>query len=266
MEKYEIKTHTIPSHVKVEDWLLFIIIVGVSAILYFLWLATYGTVGLIIITAICIAAIIIVVKRLHHRTRRNIQRQADQTAKTLQGLFDDAPLLISQMKAKVELATQHVSDAEQAYRDRAFAPFWDSVESTTKIIFQYNVHANDLSNSINNYNGLIDRMTEEIGHEYLEHNFPTFPYSMDQVPVPVKVYDDLKRLVYDAQKDFEFAVIWEHRHTRQVLIGGFETLGQAIGNLQGRINSSVDSLKESLSPKPIGMDRGTGSGQRRLKG
>ena len=186
--------------------------------------------------------------------------------KSLQGLFDDAPLLITQMKEKVESAAQYVNDAEQEYRDRAFAPFWDSVECATKIIYQYNVHANDLSDSIKNYNGLIDHLPEKIGHDHIEHNFPTFPYSMDQVPVPVKVYDNLKRIVYDAQKDFEFAVIWEHRHTRQVLIGGFETLGQAIGNLQGRINSSVHSLKESLSPKLIGMGRGADSGQRRLKG
>ena len=137
---------------------------------------------------------------------------------------------------------------------------------THTIPYQYNVHANDLSNSIKDYEGLIGCLTEKIRHEHLEHNFPTFPYSMDQVPVPVKVYDNLKRIVYDAQKDFEFAVIWEHRHTRQVLIGGFETLGQAIGNLQGRINSSVHSLKESLSPKLIGTGRRADSGQRRLKG
>jgi hypothetical protein len=212
------------------------------------------------------AAISIEVNRLHLRTRQNIQRQADQTAKTLQGLFDDAPLLISQMKEKVESAAQYVNDAEQEYRDRAFSPFWDSVECATKTIYQYNVHANDLSDSIKDYNGLIDHLPEKIGHDHIEHNFPTFPYSMDQVPVPVKVCDNLKRIVYDAQKDFEFAVIWEHRHTRQVLIGGFETLGQAIGNLQGRINASVHSLKESLSPKLIGTGRGSDSGQRRLKG
>jgi hypothetical protein len=212
------------------------------------------------------AAISIEVNRLHLRTRQNIQRQADQTAKTLQGLFDDAPLLISQMKEKVESAAQYVNDAEQEYRDRAFSPFWDSVECATKTIYQYNVHANDLSDSIKDYNGLIDHLPEKIGHDHIEHNFPTFPYSMDQVPVPVKVCDNLKRIVYDAQKDFEFAVIWEHRHTRQVLIGGFETLGQAIGNLQGRINASVHSLKESLSPKLIGTGHGSDSGQRRLKG
>ena len=137
---------------------------------------------------------------------------------------------------------------------------------THTIPYQYNVHANDLSNSIKDYKGLIGRLTEKIRHEHLEHNFPTFPYSMDQVPMPVKAYDDLKRIVQDAQKDFEFAVIWEHRHTRQVLIGSFETLGQAIGNLQGQINSSLHSLKESLSPKLIGMRCGTDDGQRRWKG
>ena len=170
------------------------------------------------------------------------------------------------MEEKIELAVQQVDQAGQEYRDRAFAPFWDSIESATKILYQYNVHANDLSNIIRAYQELTDRLPEEIGHDDITHNFPDFPYAMDQVPVPVKVYDDLKRMVYDAQKDFEFAVIWEHRHTRQVLIGGFETLGQAIGNLQGRINSSVHALKASFSPKILGMGRGTSAGpQRRLK-
>jgi len=90
---------------------------------------------------------------------------------------------------------------------------------THTIPYQYNVHANDLSTSIKDCKGLIDRLTEKIHHEHLEPNFPTFPHSMDQVPMPVKAYDDLKRIVRDTQKDFEFAVIREHRHTRQVLIG-----------------------------------------------
>jgi|GEM_PF-3593904 hypothetical protein len=266
MEKYEIKTHTIPYHVKAEDWLLFVITIGVSACLYFFWLSAYGAVGLISMTVLCIAAIGLEVKRLYLRSSDDIQIQADKTAITLQGLLEDAPLLISQMEEKVELAAQQVNNAIQQYQDRVFAPFWDSVESVTKVLYQYNVHATDLSNIIKDYNELIGRLVEEVGHEHLEHNFPSFPYAMDQVPVPVKVYDDLKRIVYDAQKDFEFAVIWEHRHTRQVLIGGFETLGQAIGNLKGRIDSSVNSLKQSFSPKLMGMGRGATASRRRLKG
>ena len=77
---------------------------------------------------------------------------------------------------------------------------------THTIPYQYNVHANDLSNSIKDYEGLIGRLTEKIRHEHLEHNFPTFPYSMDQVPMPVKAYDDLKRIVQDGQKDFELVL------------------------------------------------------------
>ena len=87
MAKYEIKTHTIPYQVRIEDWLLFVITVAVNALLYFFWLAAYGSVGLVIIIGMCMAAIGIEVNRLHLRTRQNIQRQADQTAKTLQGLL-----------------------------------------------------------------------------------------------------------------------------------------------------------------------------------
>lgn len=266
MEQYAIKIHTIPLRVKAEDWLLFVITAGAGACLYLFWLADYGAVGIIITIGILLAAIGVEIKRLHVRSESDIQDKALQAEKALQGYLDDAPLLIKQMEEKVEEAGQIVQAAAQQYQDRAFAPFWDSVEGATKILYQYNVHANGFADIIKDYNDLIGRLPEKIGHDHFEHNFPEFPYAMDQVPVPVKVYDDLKQLVYEAQKDFEFAVIWEHRHTRQVLIGGFETLGQAIGNLQGRINSSVHSLKESLSPKMIGMGGSTAGGSRkRLK-
>ena len=62
MDKYEIKTHTIPYQFNVEDWLLFAITVAASALLYYIWLTTYGVVGLIVVTGMCISAIGIEVK------------------------------------------------------------------------------------------------------------------------------------------------------------------------------------------------------------
>ncbi len=49
------------------------------------------------------------------------------------------------------------------------------------------------------------------------------------------------------QTNFEFANIWEHRRTREVLIAGFHTLGEAVNNLTSVVDSSFYALQESLS-------------------
>lgn len=49
------------------------------------------------------------------------------------------------------------------------------------------------------------------------------------------------------QTNFQFANIWEHRRTREVLIAGFRTLGEAINNLGATIEYSVSDLQRSIS-------------------
>jgi hypothetical protein len=57
----------------------------------------------------------------------------------------------------------------------------------------------------------------------------------------------LRSIVRVAQKNFQFATIYEQRKTNQLLIGGFSTLAQAINDLGSRLESSLDELTSSVS-------------------
>lgn len=59
------------------------------------------------------------------------------------------------------------------------------------------------------------------------------------------------------QTNFEFANIWEHRRTREVLIAGFRTLGEAVNNLATTLENSTYTLQETLTSdlaKVVGED------------
>ena len=67
------------------------------------------------------------------------------------------------------------------------------------------------------------------------------------LPVPNSILKEFNRIFRMAQKDFQFASIWEHRQTRNVLIAGFSTLGEVINNLEYTINASLSDLQYSVS-------------------
>ena len=48
------------------------------------------------------------------------------------------------------------------------------------------------------------------------------------------------------QTDFRFVSIWEQRKTREVLIGGFRNLGDAVENVGNRIIASLTEMEKSL--------------------
>ena len=61
------------------------------------------------------------------------------------------------------------------------------------------------------------------------------------------VLSTLRRIVRMGQTNFQFASIWEDRRTREVLIAGFRTLGEAVNKLGPTIENSVSNLQASIS-------------------
>lgn len=95
-------------------------------------------------------------------------------------------------------------------------------------------------------------MSEQSGKYYdllkeREHTFPSFPAQQNAFDVCLKISNKLKDVTRKGQTNFEFAVILEHRKTREVLILGFRSLAEAIENVSYRLESSLDNLRESLS-------------------
>ena len=79
----------------------------------------------------------------------------------------------------------------------------------------------------------------------MTNNFPPF-YPVGCVPNPSNIVNHFKSLVRQGQTDFQFATIWEQRKTRQAIVEGFKTLGEAIDQLSNSVEVSVRDLQMNL--------------------
>jgi hypothetical protein len=88
----------------------------------------------------------------------------------------------------------------------------------------------------------------ELKRDFRTENYP-FPVSREVKPALLTSLDVSKRmneLVRSAQKDFQFATIYEQRKTNQLLVAGFQTLANAIDGMGMRIESSIGFLASEL--------------------
>jgi hypothetical protein len=198
----------------------------------------------IVVASIGVAFINPVVRRKRiYQTERNKNEQARQAeAKSLTSKlarnYESSIKLATELSTRLANASSWLEIAESEYHANAFAPFWDAVEQATWFLSDFNSKAVQLTGNADEYYTNLNKRT---------HNFPPFPVQHKSIPDPSPVVDQLRRIVRMGQTNFQFANIWEHRRTREVLILGFTTLGEAVGNLRGVISDSIYSLQQSVS-------------------
>jgi hypothetical protein len=170
--------------------------------------------------------------------KRRVEGEAASLTSTLMRVYEISTNLTTELGQHLNQASNLLEGAELEYKDNAFSPFWDAVENAAKELSAFNSKANQLSqNATEYYRGLDGR----------KHTFPTFPVNAQTMPDASPVLGELRRIVRMGQTNFQFANIWEHRRTREVLIAGFRTLGEAINNLGATIEYSVSNLQQSVS-------------------
>lgn len=128
--------------------------------------------------------------------------------------------------------------AEREFDDGAFAPFWDAIEKAVKNLANFEVTTQRLIQNSRFYSGEAAK---------LEIPPPPFRIGVDTLPDASRTADRMRTVVRRAQKDFHFASIYEQRKTNQLLIAGFSTLGQAIGEFADRLDSSLEQLSSAVS-------------------
>jgi len=131
-----------------------------------------------------------------------------------------------------------LEDAEGEYKEKAFSSFWDSIEDAARYLADYRAKLGKISKNAHEYYQTLS---------VRQHNFPTFPVTNGTIPDASFVTGEFSRIVRLGQTNFEFASIWEHRRTREVLIAGFRSLGDAVSNLSFAIEGSVSQFQESIS-------------------
>lgn len=198
-----------------------------------LWMVFAYYYSYVAVPIAAVALIIYVFYRWLKKQRSNLNELV-RACDVSSGAFDDIP-------RHLLTAEQLLDRAEQDFREGAFSPFWDSIEGAIGKLgaVDSNVQAIDQSS----------RKYAEVAKQTTIH-FPAFPIGPGSARKLVAANTTEKRLrdvVRQAQRNFQFATIYEQRKTNQILVAGFESLGDALHGLGERLSASIDGLQIQIS-------------------
>jgi len=236
-------------------WIIFVLIAGI----FILWLiAKFPVVAIIIDLAVIVPIIISVIggiivaiqekkerqareawqkaqEEAHHREeqeelRKQIFLYVNQTLE----LFESAPKLLI-------TAEEYLDQAEIDFKENAYSPFWNSIENAVKALGQIDESINEISNNAHKYSNLIKK------YENIPPKFPLTHQSIEKLAVVgMATAKRMEAIVRTAQRNFQFAMIYEQRKTNQILIAGFTNLADAIDRMTWEITESINTLGNSV--------------------
>jgi len=166
------------------------------------------------------------------------ENEARYLTSDLMNTYESSAVVAAELHQHLSRAASWLQQAENEFGDNAFSPFWDAVENAAQQLAAFNDKANQVSRAADKY---------YLGLNGRTHTFPAFPASSGNLPNPSAAVNELRRVVRMGQTNFQFANIWEHRRTREVMIAGFRTLGEAVNNLGSVVERSLSGLEQSVS-------------------
>lgn len=177
--------------------------------------------------------------------RKNQQRQFYTS---LIDLGSGSFALFESMPNHLFTAEELLDQAEVDFKEGAFAPFWDSVEKAAMQLGRFDDSVRTITTNAERHTDVAKRY---------EGPPPPFPIVLDSVTgmAAAKTTNDrMRAIVRRAQRNFQFATIFEQRKTNQLLVAGFTNLAQALDGMGRRIESSIDGLGEQISEMSSTLD------------
>jgi hypothetical protein len=165
------------------------------------------------------------------------EKEAQERSQRARQAMDSFHSALQHLPHSLRGAGHFLDRAEEEFQERAYAPFWDNIEQAAIRLGSFNSNLVRLETEARSYNNILNGRV---------HNFPPLLIQGDEVPNPAGCADRLRQLVRRGQKDFEFATIWEHRKTQNVIMEGFRTFGEAVNNLGFAIGDSFSRATRTL--------------------
>jgi uncharacterized protein YoxC len=137
-------------------------------------------------------------------------------------------------------AEQLLDTAENEFQDSAFSPFWDSIERAMQRLGAVDGGIKLITDHSNKYKTIAK------SYKGKPPAFPIDPDSAQRLETVSATAGRMQKVVRQAQRNFQFATIYEQRKTSEILIAGFTNLGEAIHGLGTRLEESIDMLGDQI--------------------
>jgi len=180
---------------------------------------------------------------MEERERQKYSDQQKQLRGQIFSINEESLSAFEQMPAQLRSAEGHLDQAERDFAEGAFAPFWDSVEKAAFALGGFEERVRKIERNSLQYISVVKNATR------YEIKAPVFSVSSASGPKLRIASETSKRMsgiVRNAQRNFQFSVIYEQRKTNQILVAGFQHLAQALEEMTWRITQSIDDLSASV--------------------
>ncbi|MDB4914695.1 MAG: hypothetical protein JWM95_2339 [Gemmatimonadetes bacterium] len=175
------------------------------------------------------------------------QRELAKALKEQQSLHEQMAVLgegslslFESMPEHLRITERHLDQAEADFAEGAFAPFWDSVERAANTLGGFDERVRQIGNNASRYGELVKQFKST------PPRFPLAPEAVAKLSIGTATAERMKSIVRYAQRNFQFATIYEQRKTNQLLVAGFTGLAQALEQMTFRITSSIGYLSHSV--------------------
>ena len=149
--------------------------------------------------------------RREEMAKAEAHRAAQQTYQAELVKVSDGSLQTFEALPNTLLDAESLLDqAEHDFKEGAFAPFWDSIEQATLRLGRFDNGVASISHNLKRHGDL---------SKLYEAKAPRFPIVLDSVKGMVAgstTADRMKVIVRQAQRNFQFASIYEQRKTNQI--------------------------------------------------
>ena len=173
------------------------------------------------------------------RDEAELAREATREAARFVEVGKSALRLFEGSRHCLKMADMSLNLADHDFRHRAFAPFWDEIEDAARYLARFKESNGQLSETMSEYQHMV-RQYKAVAPPFLIQ-----PQSYGELVLAETTAERLGTIVSSAQRDFQFAMIYEQRKTNQILVAGFTNLGSALDDMTYRIVFSIDELRRS---------------------
>jgi len=165
--------------------------------------------------------------------QENLRAQMIAVARQSLEVFESMPNCLSRAEALLD-------QAEVDFSESAFAPFWDSIEGAAKTLGHFDEAVRRLNQKSVRYG--------ELSAAYLgtPPAFPLTSFSVSRLGVSNNTAARMRAVVRSAQRNFQFATIYEQRKTNQILVAGFTSLANALDRMGSQIADSLENLSVAV--------------------
>ena len=192
-------------------------------------------------------------KRTEQEAVRIRQHEAEQEGlrNGILSLSRQSLEIFASMPRHLESTERLLDQSESFFSQRAFAPFWDSIEAAAKKLGHFNEGVNELKGNAVRHTEMVRK------YERKPPKLPLAPESVRKLDVGAATAQRMQEIVGQAQRDFQFSMIYEQRKTNQILVAGFTSLAHALNEMTWRITTSINDLASSVDSLASSVDSST---------